>query len=576
MASHVEKIKERLNIESVVGAYIKLDKAGVNLKAKCPFHNERTPSFFVSPERNNYYCFGCGAKGDIFSFVQEFEKVDFLGALKILAEKAGVSLNFENSEQKSRKENIRKCLEISTKYFEHCLHKTKNGLRAMAYLKKRGLKESTIGDWNVGYALESWDSLYLFLKKKGFDDQDIIDAGLITTSSKSIKSAKTYYDRFRSRIIFPIFDTANRVIGFSGRIFPDKNDLAKYINSPETILFEKGKIFYGLHKAKGAILRENNAVIVEGQIDLILAHQEGFSNTVALSGTAFTLDQINMLKRFSNTITFSPDADDAGMKAAIKSASLALECGLDAKIVSLPLKKDPADVISADPKLWKELLLKSENLIFYSINKAISGASDRKNLIELIRAEALMLIARVSGAMEREYYVKELTRRTGISELSINQDISKLASTRALDQNNSVPPKEIESTHFLARLSESVIGFIFWQKSLKKPSIDISDISDKLSAFMGHKIKEMEKIAESKKNELVLQAEIAFRSSDDLASHIREMTDNLIELSLREDLEALIVKLSVAEQKKDKATVQEILSQCREISKHIISLKTSE
>ena len=274
MNSPVAKIKERLSIEEVVSSYIKLKKAGANLKAKCPFHNEKTPSFFVSVDRGSYYCFGCGASGDIFTFVEEFEGLDFRGALKLLADRAGVELaayTKEMKEAENEKEKLYRAMEEATLYF--CDNLTQNR-EVLNYLKTRGLNEKSIKDFRIGFALLDWRLLYFYLQKKGFSDIEMEKAGLVK------KSEKGFYDRFRGRIMFPISDSSGRVIAFSGRIFSAQGgsasggvEQAKYLNSPETPIFSKHAVLYGIYKAKDSIRKNNFSILVEGQMDLILSHQ---------------------------------------------------------------------------------------------------------------------------------------------------------------------------------------------------------------------------------------------------------------------------------------------------------------
>src|SRR3990167_6310938 len=285
MNSPVDKIKEKISIEDVVSSYIKLERAGANLKARCPFHNEKTPSFFVSPDRGSYYCFGCGASGDIFTFVEEFEGLDFKGALKLLADKAGVVLEIyskENKEEKSEKEKLYEVMEETAEFFEKNLAANKP---AQEYLKSRGLEEKTIKDFRIGYAILDWRTLYDYLKSKNFSDKEIELAGL---AKKPEDKTKAMYDRFRGRVIFPMGDSSGRIIAFSGRLLVDDGKSAKYLNSPETPIFNKSSVLFGIDKAKESIRKNNFSILVEGQIDLVLSHQAGFRNTVASSGTAMT------------------------------------------------------------------------------------------------------------------------------------------------------------------------------------------------------------------------------------------------------------------------------------------------
>src|SRR3989344_4405479 len=284
MSSSVDQIKSKIDIVSLVSSYIKLDKAGTNFKGRCPFHNEKTPSFFVSPDRGNYYCFGCHAKGDIFTFVQEFEGLDFVGALKVLAEKTGVELIGYNRGEKTEKENFHEILEQATLFYQRKLQESKE---AAGYLKARGIKTETIDDFRIGFAPSEWRELFDYLKSRNVSEADMLKCGLIKRKDESSRGTESYYDTFRGRIMFPLCDSAGRTVGFSERILVADLKNPKYLNSPETVFFNKSEIIFGFDKAKTEIRRKDYSILVEGQIDLVMMHQVGFSNTVAGSGTAF-------------------------------------------------------------------------------------------------------------------------------------------------------------------------------------------------------------------------------------------------------------------------------------------------
>src|SRR5581483_2261534 len=302
MSSSVEQIKAKIDIVSLVSAYMKLDKAGMNWKGKCPFHNEKTASFFVSPDRGSFYCFGCHKKGDIFTFVEEFEGVDFVGALKILAEKAGVTLDkFSGTKEQGEKNKLHNILEQATIFYQRKL----SG-EALDYLKNRGVSDETISSFRLGFAPEEWRSLYGHLKEKNVSEADMMAVGLLKQKDSS------YYDTFRGRIMFPISDPSGRVVGFSGRILKVKEEAPKYVNSPETSLFNKSQILFGLDKAKISIRTKDYSILVEGQMDLVMMHQVGINNTVASSGTALTAEHLTRLRRLSNRLIMAYDADNAG------------------------------------------------------------------------------------------------------------------------------------------------------------------------------------------------------------------------------------------------------------------------
>ena len=301
MRGNVDTIKERLDIADVISSYVKLEKSGSNFKAKCPFHSEKTPSFFVSPTRQSFYCFGCGAKGDMFSFIEEIEGVDFRGALKLLADKAGVEIEYQSQETKTRNDKIFEAIHSAVEFYEE---RMKEHPEAARYLASRGVGDESIKKWRLGFAPDEWRSLHTYLTGLGFNKEILLEAGLVKKVEGD--AAKEPYDVFRGRIVFPLADRSGRIIAFSGRAF--RKDLEpKYLNSPDTILFNKSEILYGFDKAKESIRRKNYAVLVEGQLDLILSHEAGVENTVASSGTAFTPAHLERLKKLSSRIILAFD-----------------------------------------------------------------------------------------------------------------------------------------------------------------------------------------------------------------------------------------------------------------------------
>ncbi len=327
MPTPVEQVKERLNITDVVSSYLPLAKAGVNLKGRCPFHNEKTPSFFVSPSRQSFHCFGCGKGGDIITFVQEIEGLEFLDALKLLADRAGITLDLKSGGQASattrEKAALSAVLEQATRFYEK---KLTEHPEALAYLTGRGLAKATITNFRLGFAPSGWRHLTDYLLGEGLATGLLDKAGLVVMKDKAASGPsagapleRPCYDRFRGRIMFPLLDAGGTVAGFSGRLYdPEgrRNEEAKYLNSPQTILYDKSRLLYGLDKAKLSIRREDKAVLVEGQMDLVLAHQIGLENTVAVSGTALTDRHLAALARLSRRLIMAYDADEAGLAAS--------------------------------------------------------------------------------------------------------------------------------------------------------------------------------------------------------------------------------------------------------------------
>src|SRR3989338_6165753 len=309
-AGTVQQIKDRLSIVDVVSQYVKLERSGANLRARCPFHAERTPSFFVSPERGTYHCFGCNVGGDIFSFVEQIEGLDFKGALKVLAEKAGVPIVYGRSDKREKDERDRlfELMEVATIFYVSQLNDD-----VRKYLHGRSTNDATIKTFRLGWAGEGWSALADHLKNKKFSEKEMLDAG----NGKRTESGGVN-DKFRNRIMFPIADSAGRVVGFSGRIFGENvsPEAPKYLNSPETPLFHKSRILYGLDKAKLSVRKHNCAVLVEGQLDLLASHHAGWGNTIAVSGTAFTPEHAALIRRMTDNLVIALAADDARIKAA--------------------------------------------------------------------------------------------------------------------------------------------------------------------------------------------------------------------------------------------------------------------
>ena len=438
--SVVDDIKDRLDIVELIGQSVKLRKAGKNYTGFCPFHpNTRTPAFVVFPDTGNWRCFGaCNEGGDIFKFVMKKEGWDFPEALRRLAERTGVELPARTQAQEAADEShgrLREALEAAAAFYRHHLRQTAAGEPIVDYLHKRQVNDAALDSFEIGYAPQTWDAGLLHLKERGYSDQELLEAGLV-----SERESGGVYDRFRHRIMFPIRDARGRMAGFGARIV-DPNDVPKFLNSPQTPLFDKGRLLFGLDKARQAIRAADQAVIVEGYLDVIALHQAGYANAVSPMGTALSEDQLRLLKRYTRRIVLALDADAAGDKATLRGLTLAREAmdrqpdpvfdarglvrhegRLDAelRVITLPPGKDPDEVVAADPEGWPALVGRAQSVVDYVLDVMTAGhdVADAKAKAEVART-LLPLIEDVADPVEREAYRQKLARRLQVDERAL-------------------------------------------------------------------------------------------------------------------------------------------------------------
>ncbi len=414
----IEQIKQKINIVDLVAEYIPLKKAGVNFKALCPFHNEKTPSFVVSPERQIFKCFGCQKSGDIFTFLMDKEGMEFKEALEVLAKKGGVTLKVQSDKGKGQRERLFEANLKAQEFFHYILTKHLLGKNALEYIKKRGVKSEYIEKFGIGYAPASWESLTKFLLKRGFKAQEVITAGLAVPSKSSL------YDRFRGRIIFPLLDGKDKLRGFSGRVLDSSEP--KYINSPQTPIFDKGTYLFGINLAKIAIREEKQAVLVEGEMDVILSHQAGFKNVIASKGTALTQGQVELLKRYTDSILLGFDMDLAGDSASRRGIEIADKGGFNIKVIRLEGGKDAAEVVTADPALMSKAISEAIPIYDYYI-ESVASRYNLKDPLDLrkIGAELIPVWTKITDDLMRERYIQKLSAFLKMDEKILREAIDK-------------------------------------------------------------------------------------------------------------------------------------------------------
>ena len=539
--SQVEEIKNRLNILDVVGSYVKLTKTGINYRGVCPFHKEKSPSFFVNPSRQLWHCFGCGAGSSLFDFIMKIEGVEFGDALRILAAKAGVQLKRENVQLRTERQRLYEICELATKFFQKQLE-SGVGKEAQDYLQKRGISKDSIGQWRIGYSPDKWSALTEFLISRGYQRAEIIKAGVAIQKENNPQDS---YDRFRGRIIFPVFDINGQPIGFGGRVFKQQ-ETAKYINTPQTLLYDKSGTLYGLHNAKVGVRKQSQCVVTEGYTDVIMCHQAGFDNVVAASGTALTERHLGILKRYTENLVLAFDMDVAGDSATKRGINLAEEQGFNIRIIEHygddNKKSDPADIILKDPKIWEESLTKAKSIMDYYYDSAFAqfdkaSPEGKKN----IGAVVLPAIKRLPNKIEQSHWIQKLAQGLQVTEDIILQELAKIKTEKRWAGSSEPLPQEHDEKKAVSEagrktlLEEKIVALV-----LKSPDL-ITLITNEHQQLFSDKIKDflikIKKVAaEMKPNEgeVVKSFKDIFHESADA-----ELKNFMAALALKADAEYL-------------------------------------
>jgi DNA primase len=423
----IDEVRNASDVVDVISSFVTLKKRGKNYLGLCPFHQEKTPSFNVSPERQMYHCFGCGVGGNVFTFVMEHEKVSFVEAVRTLAERAGITLpqpGTQDSAQATENEELFAACRTAARFFYDNMMNTTEGKLALEYFHHRGFTDDTVRKFGLGYSMNAWDSLVRFVEKEKLSIATFEKAGLILRREEG----SGYYDRFRGRAMFPIFSPSGRVIAFGARKLREDDQLGKYINSPETPIFNKSRVLYGLFQSKEAIREKDDAILVEGYADLISVSQAGIKNIVASSGTALTEEQIRLLGRYTKNITFVYDADSAGSKAMIRGVDLIIENGLEVKVVELPADEDPDSFVRKQGgEAFQGLLDRAVTFLEFKANlyraEGMFESPDKKT--KAIRS-IVQTIAKMKDELKRNLYIQTLSEKYGIYESVLFRELEHL------------------------------------------------------------------------------------------------------------------------------------------------------
>lgn len=449
--NELEEIKNRLDIVEYVGRYVQLKQAGRNFKGLCPFHNEKTGSFIVSPDKQIWHCFGCNEGGDIITFAEKMEGMDFADALKMLADRAGIQLPERISTQnKSENNKFFEINESACEYYERELENSVGGKQVYSYLKSRGFNDQTIKLFRFGYSPAKGDVLVKHFELKGYHSADLIKAGVATNKNGRV------IDMFRNRLMIPISNQQGKVVAFTARVLDDS--LPKYINTPESPIYHKSDILFGFDKAKEFARKQDHLILVEGNMDVVASYQAGVKNVAAVSGTALTENQLNLIKRFTKNLKISFDVDAAGINAAKRAIGMAAEKEFNIKVITVPEGKDPADLVKNDPKKWVLTCQKAKYVVDYIFDSTFQKYNIN-NILEKKQAtkELLVVIKNLTDPVEKEHYINLLSQRLGVSVVALTDALKKTkVETKQVSAKDSTPVKKQQRE----TLEEHTVGLL--------------------------------------------------------------------------------------------------------------------
>ncbi|MEK7064269.1 MAG: DNA primase, partial [Patescibacteria group bacterium] len=565
-----------INIVNIVGEQVALKKKGKNFVGLCPFHGEKTASFMVNEELQIYKCFGCGSGGDVYKFLMEVEGLDFVEALEKLADKAGVKLVKRVSEGHDPKRELLEVHNLAAEYYHYLLTKHPAGEAARGYLRERGVKERLIETFRLGYSLPEWDGLVKYLvNKKRYRSEVLIAAGLATGNEKRL------YDRFRGRIMFPLLDISGRIVGFSGRVLPGaKEDEAKYINSPETEIYHKSKMLFGLTVARAEIKKKNRVVLVEGELDMISSFAAGVSETVAIKGSALTSEMIGILSRLTNTFILALDADAAGEAAMKRSIEEAEKLGLSIKMVEIVGGKDPDEIARSKPREWVEMVEKAAPVYEFFFNKAVDkwGTDSVEGVSKVVR-EVVPYLAKVENGVIREVWARKLAEKVGVDKARVWEEIEKIRFGRKEEKAEvSVKPSEAAGKQLF---DLQVVGLLLFsveelREKIKKVLVGLPVVgaAGKLveTILESGEIKKVEKFIAGLPQELRSLAEVAYLVGSEGEVGEKEVKRLVLEWARRE-VRGERNRLTTLIKKEEEAGEEALLAN---LSEKLVKLNTLE
>jgi len=593
---NVEEIKSKIDIVDFISEYLQLKRSGTSFRGLCPFHQEKTPSFFVSPEKQIWHCFGCSKGGDIFGFLMEIEGIDFPEALRILAQKAGVEIQRYDRQAVSQKTKLLDLNRWAAEFYNKVYWESPLAESARKYLKQRGLDKKIINQFQLGYAPDKWDTLLKFLLKRGYQEKNIEAAGLIVKKQSGINNQGLgYYDRFRNRILFPIADLHDQIIGFTSRVVPgakDEDKVAKYINTPETLIYNKSRVLYGLNKAKIEARKQDQIVLVEGNMDVLACYQAGFENVVCTSGTALTQYQIKILQRYTENIILAFDIDLAGQAATQRSIDLLLQQGLNVKVLKLEQGKDPDEFIRHDLKAWKKSLKEPMEIMEYYFSlvfkdKDLTKIENKKQ----ISKDLLPIIVKLGDPVEKDLWLRKLGDKLNVSEISLRDAIRRIKQPYFYKSGSEdlvkekVPIEEQVSEKFLAlvlkypKKGEEFIKKIVLDMFITPRSQEVVRIVK--DCYLKNKKIDFKKIKKEAKDQqlinyldfLLFLAEKEFAKYEDkeIDKELNCFYSLLKKKFLAKKTENLVQELKQEEEKGNKKKIEELSLKIVKLSREIVS-----